>query len=240
MLTMKMIMMKIIQVINYIIDLSEEKNDKEYSLSESLRRFAPRSRFLHGHCPFNFFEKEKCKNIDFKKVNIRTYISNISAEWEKMSDKEKEPYVKLSDEFKNNYLAQISLDYSQKQKVISRKRRRKCRTIAKSNIDNNNSINNNNGNSSKSKFTQRLTNNKINYNNNNSSQLESFSIYTTNKYTKKKVNENNDNKNILIKNNSANKMNEYINSVLIPFLVKSFNFIKSLTNNSEKSQNNYN
>ena len=86
-----------------------EKNDKEYSLSESLRYNVPKNRFLRGHCPFNFFEKEKCKNVDFKKVNVRTYISNISAQWKKMSDKEKEPYVELSGEFKKNYLDQISI-----------------------------------------------------------------------------------------------------------------------------------
>ena len=84
-----------------------EKNDKEYSLSESLRYSVPKNRFLRGHCPFNFFEKEKCKNVDFKKVNVRTYISNISAQWKKMSDKEKEPCVKLSEEYKKNYLASL-------------------------------------------------------------------------------------------------------------------------------------
>ena len=84
-----------------------EKNDKEYSLSESLRYNVPKNRFLRGHCPFNFFEKEKCKNVDFKKVNVRIYISNISAQWEKMSDKEKEPYVKLSEEFKKIILPRL-------------------------------------------------------------------------------------------------------------------------------------
>ena len=33
----------------------------------------------------------------------------------------------------------------------------------------------------------------------------------------------------LINNNSTGKMNKYINSILIPFIVKSFDFIKSLT-----------
>ena len=41
---------------------------------------------------------------------------------------------------------------------------------------------------------------------------------------------------MIINNDSLNKMNDYINSVLIPFVVKSFDFIKSLTkNNSDKS-----
>jgi len=112
----------------YIIDISEEKNstqskdssknDQEYSLSESIRRPVPKNRFLRGHCPFNFFEKEKCKNIDFKKVNVRTYISNLSAQWKKMSDKEKEPYIKLSEEFKKNYLANISSEDSEDRKII--------------------------------------------------------------------------------------------------------------------------
>ena len=109
------IIMKIIQIITqcdwfewrkrfYPIKESE-KNDKEYSLSESLRNGVPKNRFLREHSPFNCFGKEKCKNVDFKKVNVRIYISNISVQLKKMSDKEN--YVKWSEEFKKIILPRL-------------------------------------------------------------------------------------------------------------------------------------
>jgi len=54
-----------------------------------------------------------------------------------------------------------------------------------------------------------------------------------NQEKKEEKDENDNNKIMLIKNNDdIDKMNEYINSVLIPFVVKSFDFIKSLTMNN--------
>ena len=263
---------------NDIIDISEEKNstqskessknDKDFILSESLRKIVPKSRFLRGHCPFNFFEKEKCKNMDFKKVNIRKYISDISAQWKKMTDKEKEPYVKLSEEFKKNYLANNNSEDSEEQKLISRKRRKKRKIIPESD-NNNNTYTNveiNNSNNDNNKVNKKSNNFLINNN-----PIESFAIYTNNKNGKKnevklfetkkidfselknydqsgigkneaekkseknEVNENVENKNMMIQNNTntVDKMNEFINNILIPFVVKSFDFIKSLsTNNS--------
>jgi len=50
---------------------------------------------------------------------------NSEAIWEKMTDKEKEPYVKLSEEFKNNYIANNGFDEFEEHKITSKKRRRR-------------------------------------------------------------------------------------------------------------------
>ena len=256
---------------NSIIDITEirgsdnEKDEqlnykeKEYSLSESVQKNNNKRRYLRGHCPFNFFEKEKCKNMDFKKINVRNYISTISAQWKIMTDKEKEPYVKLSEEFKRKILENNNLDDLEEMKLSNKKRRRRKRNANQVNKDNNNNIIN--------KDEPKIINNNINFNNN---KIENFSVYTTNRYVKKKAkinnneintNENksaenetssyiqqttekneNDKKNInnnflnelsdkfkILKNVSDNKTNDFIKSVLIPFVAKSLEFLNNLT-----------
>ena len=257
---------------NSIIDITEmrgsdvEKDeqtnkDKDYSFSESVQKVYDKNKYLRGHCPFNFFEKEKCKNVDFKKVNVRSYISAISAQWKVMTDKEKEPYVKLSEEFKRKILASNNLDDLEEIRLSNKKRKRKQRIANKGNKNNNNNTN------STSKEEPKIINNNINFNNN---KIENFSVYTTNKYMKNKANHNkimnetnsNENKSIenesssyvqqtidksendkkensnilddisekykIIKRASKTKTNEYIKSVLIPFVVKSLEFLDSL------------
>lgn len=247
------------------IDKEEHTNnkDKDYSLSESVQNYYTKSRYLRGHCPFNFFEKEKCKNVDFKKVNVRSYISAISAQWKIMTDEEKEPYVKLSEEFKRKILESNNLEELEELKMTNKKRKRKLRILNKTNKDNN-KINLGN-----KKEEPKIINNNINFNNN---KIENFSVYTTNRYTKKKadriMNEvnSNENKSIenksienetssyiqqtldksendkkdnniinslcdkykIIKQSSKIKTNEYIKSVLIPFVAKSLEFLDSI------------
>ena len=61
---------------------------------------------LRGYNPFIFYEKEKFKEINVKEINQREYVKQISAEWKKMTDEEKEPYLKMAIEFTNNMVAQ--------------------------------------------------------------------------------------------------------------------------------------
>ena len=245
------------------IEKDEQTNkDKDYSFNESVQKVYDKNKYLRGHCPFNFFEKEKCKNVDFKKVNVRSYISAISAQWKVMTDKEKEPYVKLSEEFKRKILASNNLDDLEEIRLSNKKRKRRQRIANKGNKNsNNNNINTIN------KEEPKIINNNINFNNN---KIENFSVYTTNKYMKNKANTNkimnetnsNENKSIenesssyvqqtldksenekkensnilddisekykIIKRASKTKTNEYIKSVLIPFVVKSLEFLDSL------------
>ena len=261
---------------NSIIDITEMRGseidkdplinfkDLEQSFSESIQKQSNKNRYLRGHCPFNFFEKEKCKNIDFKKVSLRTYISNISAQWKVMTDEEKEPYVKLSEDFKRKILSGHNLDDIEEMKLSNKKRRRRKRNINRIKKANNNE-------------EKKIINNNINFNNN---KIENFSVYTTSRYVKKnknkakikkkiiskekKINVNNtssyiqkafersennkkeNNNNILnqiigkfkeFKNISENKTNEFFKTILIPFVIKSFAFLYSLKseNNNEQS-----
>ena len=242
------------------IEKDEQTNkDKDYSFSESVQKVYDKNKYLRGHCPFNFFEKEKCKNVDFKKVNVRSYISAISAQWKVMTDKEKEPYVKLSEEFKRKILASNNLDDLEEIRLSNKKRKRRQRAANKGNKNNNNNTTN--------KEEPKIINNNINFNNN---KIENFSVYTTNRYMKNKANANkimnetnsNENKSIenesssyvqqtidksendkkensnildelsekykIIKKASKTKTNEYIKSVLIPFVVKSLEFLDNL------------
>ena len=217
---------------NSIIDLTEGQNeivqneensndelnekDKDFTPGEKKKKKIHKSRFLRGHCPFNFFEKEKCKNMDFKKINIRTYISQISAQWKLMSDKEKEPYVKLSEEFKKKFLANNNIDEDDIPKLINKKRKRK-----KKNINSNTKLN------LGYKNIKKEGENIINNNN-----LDNFSIYTTSKYIKKKGN-NITNKNISEKNNIENKFAENESSSGVQQTVEKSENEKKENNNNE-------
>ena len=217
---------------NSIIDLTEGQNeliqneenskdelnekDKDFTPGEKKKKKIHKSRFLRGHCPFNFFEKEKCKNMDFKKINIRTYISQISAQWKLMSDKEKEPYVKLSEEFKKKFLSNNNIDEDEIPKLINKKRKRKKKNI-------NSSTNLNLGYNNIKKEGENIINN------NNS--LDNFSIYTTNKYIKKR--NNNINNNIKEKNNIENKYGENESSSGVQQTVEKSENEKKENNNNE-------
>ena len=263
---------------NSIIDITEMKGsdfekdeqsnikDKDYSFSDDAQKKNTKNRYLRGHCPFNFFEKEKCKNVDFKKVNVRSYISAISAQWKVMTDKEKEPYVKLSEDFKKKILSSNNLDDLEELKMTNKKRKRKQKIMNKLNKSNNSSNNN--------KEEPKIINNNINFNNN---KIENFSVYTTNRYVKNKANKisnesnSNENKSVenesssyvqqtldksendkkesnnnilkdltdkykIIKNASKNKTNRFIKSVLIPFVVKSLEFLDELRSDNINEQ----
>ena len=264
---------------NSIIDITEMKGsdfekdeqsnikDKDYSFSDDVQKKNTKNRYLRGHCPFNFFEKEKCKNVDFKKVNVRSYISAISAQWKVMTDKEKEPYVKLSEDFKKKILSSNNLDDLEELKLTNKKRKRKQKLMNKVNKSNNSSNNN--------KEEPKIINNNINFNNN---KIENFSVYTTNRYVKNKANKisnesnSNENKSVenesssyiqqtldksendkkesnnnnilkdltdkykIIKNASKNKTNRFIKSVLIPFVVKSLEFLDELRSDNINEQ----
>jgi hypothetical protein len=260
--------------IDNVIDVSEDKNsldskeeDKEKN-SYSIENH--RNKYISGYYPFNFFEKEKCKNINFKEINFRDYVNSLSSLWKKMSDKEKEPYIKLSEEFKKNLinknqsLSSISQD-SDEQEMLSKKRKRRRRRRRFERI-NSNIIND-----------DEIKENKPLNNQTNSIGIGEYSttVYTTNRYSKKKMLESNyyireksvvssdekeinriinrkkdnnilyerNNKNkeneinskkeekkmILVDGNSLDKLNEYLNNTLIPFVVKSFDFLKKLS-----------
>ena len=158
---------------NSIIDITEIRGselDKEDMVSESEKKKSMIDKYLRGHFPFNFFEKEKCKNVDFKKISVRSYISAISAEWKVMTDEEKKPYVKLSEDFKRKILSSKNLDDIEEMKLNNRRKKRRRRNMNQVNKDN-------------QKQETKIINNNINFNNN---KIENFSVYTSSRCIKKK------------------------------------------------------
>ena len=202
-------------------------------------------------------------------MNIREYVSALSSLWKKMSDKEKEPYIKLSEEYKQNLItnniSSSSSQESEDQKLLTRKRRRRRRRRR---------FERNNSNDEETKENKAL-NNQIDITDKSKGIKGEYctTVYTTNKYTKKKMMESNyymrekptsvnkisydlsqsseekenkieenkveenkkeENKMILIKDDSIDKFNEFLNSTLIPFVVKSFDFLKTISDNDSK------
>ena len=100
-------------------DYKPKKNKRPYSAKAKKKNFIkPKSQFLQGYNPFIFYEKEKCFNIDFSKVNARDYIKEIAYQWKTMTDEEKEPYVKLAIDFKKNSANMIE------ERMLNKKRKR--------------------------------------------------------------------------------------------------------------------
>ena len=120
------------------INLNEE-NNKQVEEKEQIEEKSIKNIASH-YCPFNFFEKEKCKNINFKQVNIREFVSALSSLWKKMSDKEKEPYVKLSENYKKNLIDNYSKD-NVEVKFLNKKRKKRTPRISKSEKDENRPMN---------------------------------------------------------------------------------------------------
>lgn len=246
------------------INLNEE-NNKQVEEKEQIEEKSIKNIASH-YCPFNFFEKEKCKNINFKQVNIREFVSALSSLWKKMSDKEKEPYVKLSENYKKNLIDNYSKD-NVEVKFLNKKRKKRTPRISKSEKDENRPMN-----------EQKIKNNEKEVKEGIKGDF-STTVYTTNKYYKKKGIENNifitknkenkddisisvsnlkekensievkesenknvineenkekneeeDIKNIKISDNTLDRFNNYLHSILIPFVVKSFNFIENISN----------
>ena len=86
-----------------------------------------RNSVISGYNAFIFYEKEKFKGVNCKEINVREYVSQISSEWRKMSEKDKEPYVKMAIDFKNNN----KLPMDEKGQLLTKKRKRKATTKEK-------------------------------------------------------------------------------------------------------------
>ena len=190
---------------------------------------------------------------------MNEYISALSSLWKKMTDKEKEPYVKLSENIRKNLIKNIP-QANKNFKILNKKRKKRTPRIDKNERDENRAMN------------QQKQNNEIEKKEPNKNDF-STTVYTTNKYYKKKAienniycnknkdeisislsnskgkdisidineneesnsykynkNENNDLKTMKINDKSLNKFNEYLNLTLIPFVVQTFNFLEKISN----------
>ena len=152
--------------------------------------------YVHGYYPFIFYEKQKCKENDFSKISVKDYIKQISNQWKKMSEEEKEPYVKLALDYKRNLSNKPIIE----KQLLSKKRKRNESARTQEQKD--------------SKRKSLSVSSK-------SSKIVSVSVI-------KKRNRSETKNNILSmkKSDSVDNMNEFIYSVLVPFVEKAYEFFR--------------
>lgn len=191
---------------NIIIEIKEDKEISpsklakyENQISKAVKKKQSKKTnnpYVHGYYPFIFYEKQKCKENDFSKISVKDYIKQISNQWKKMSEEEKEPYVKLALEYKRNVSNKPIIE----KQLLSKKRKRN--ETARIQEEKN------------SKRKSLSVSSK-------SSKLVSVSVI-------KKRNRSETKNNILSmkKNDSVDNMNEFIYSVLVPFVEKAYEFFR--------------
>jgi hypothetical protein len=155
---------------------------------------------LGGYSPFTFYEKEKFKEINCKEINARQYVSQISLKWRNMSDEEKEPYAKMALEFMKNQNL-LNKD-GEPIKMIKKKRKRPVSQGNKGNVE-----------KKKEKKSGKIKTEK-------DSKCVS-SDEKNNKIEKKESN------GLEIKEKNDACVSEYIYSVFVPFVDKSYEFFNS-------------
>ena len=163
-----------------------------------------KSQFVFGYNPFIFYEKEKFKEKNFKGVTPREYVKIISAEWKKMSEKEKEPYIKLALEFKHN------LSQNHELKELTNKKRK--RNIEEEVID----------------LTGKKKKNVL-----KSERKKCLSTFSENHKSvnvtvgkKRKKNDLKKDNMFVVTNNYFEDVKEYFSSILVPFVEKSYEFFR--------------
>jgi hypothetical protein len=188
-----------------VIEIDEENNPKKkkrpYSAKAKKKKFIkPKSQYLQGYNPFIFYEKEKCYNIDFSKVNARDYIKEIAYQWKTMTEEEKEPYVKLAIDFKKN-----STINQGEEKMLQKKRKR-------------NIVKDVNKKKKKKKEKKNEMHKSL------SESLKSVGFADSNSAVKRNKSETKLEKMKLEKDDCGDDVKNYINSVLIPFVKKSYHY----------------
>lgn len=187
-----------------VIEIDEDykpKKKRPASVKAKKKNFIkPKSQFLQGYNPFIFYEKEKCYNIDFSKINARDYIKEIAYQWKKMTEEEKEPYVKLAIDFKKNSTA-----VPEEERMLNKKRKR---TILKD--------------ANKKKKKKKAKKNELHKS--LSESLKSVGFADSNSSAKRNKSETKIEKWKLEKDDIGDDVKSYINSVLIPFVKKSYHY----------------
>ena len=188
-----------------VIEIDEDNNPKKkkkpYSVKAKKKHFIkPKSQYLQGYNPFIFYEKEKCYNIDFSKVNARDYIKEIAYQWKTMTEEEKEPYVKLAIDFKKN-----STINQGEEKMLQKKRKR-------------NIVKDVNKKKKKKKEKKNEMHKSL------SESLKSVGFADSNSALKRNKSETKLEKMKLEKDDCGDDVKSYINSVLIPFIKKSYHY----------------
>ena len=67
-----------------IIELNESEEDnqkKDIGKNSSAQQRRKKNQIINYNTPFSFFKEEKCKNVDFKEVNLSDYLRILSTYW---------------------------------------------------------------------------------------------------------------------------------------------------------------
>ena len=186
--------------------IKEEKNIFKIPVKKNKKKPKKRkSELINKNTPFTFFKNEKIKDVNFKEAKLSEYIKELSLQWKKMSYIEKEPYIKLALDLKNNL--------SKSQKLINKKRKRVKFHKNKNIINEEKKKELNKDIRKKNKSVSRkskIENNKIR----NKSELRQKKMFVINN------GENGD-------EDGVECVKEYFNSIFAPFIENSYNFIKN-------------
>jgi len=181
------------------IDIDESKNpQKSKRATKSQNKKEKRNKILAGYNPFVFFQREKCKNCNFKNIKPSDYMKKLSAQWKNMPDEEKEPYVKMANEFKENAGDDIV------EKKLAKEKKKKGKKPKKEKKEKENSSS-----SEEEEKEEYIKSEKVD---SDTSSIKEKGL-VENGLSKIQVNDN-------------KKVNQYVYSVVIPFIEQSFEFWK--------------
>ena len=181
--------------------VQEKKSIKKAKNKKSQKK---KSQFLSGYNPFIFFEKEKFKEVNFKEVKQTEYVKQLAYLWRNMSDENKEPYVKMALDFKEKKLA----NQPKETKLINKKRKR-----------------NTTGDQEQDEFIEI----KEEKSKEKCDEKKSSSVHLKSNLICGKRNKSEVKKGKIFGNNVYDEkyMEEYVYSVLVPFVDKSYQFLKN-------------
>ena len=177
-----------------------KKSKKKKTSEKPAKKRGPN---LGGYSPFTFYEKEKFKEINCKEINARQYVSEISLKWRNMSDEEKEPYAKMALDFMKS---QNLLDKDgEPVQMIKKKRKRPVSQGDKGHVE-----------KKKEKKEKKPGKNK--------SEKDSKCVSSDEKKNKTERKESNG---LEIEEKIDDSVRDYIYSVFVPFVDKSYEFFNS-------------
>ena len=191
-----------------IIEIDEKNNlpkhvpdKKSIKKTKKKKSQKKKSQFLSGYNPFIFFEKEKFKEVNFKEVKQTEYVKQLAYLWRNMSDENKEPYVKMALDFKEKKLA----NQLEEKNLINKKRKRNTT----GDQDEYNEIKEK---KSKEKCEEKKSTpvhlkSNLTCGKRNKSEVKKGKVFGNKVYDEK-------------------YMEEYVYSVLVPFVDKSYQFLK--------------
>lgn len=190
---------------DFYVEINQDENDSLLSKKETIFKKKEKSKkcnkrgklSFRGYSPFSFYEKERFKGHNNKKMKHRDFVKQISIEWKNMSEEEKAPYIQQLLDFKKSNCPGS--------KLIQNKRKRVTRSSCGECFTN-----------KKGQFSTVNHEIKTNY--------FSPKKKTNNSYSESKKSKNIKLDNS--KDNNEGIANEYFRKVIVPLVELSYDFFK--------------